>query len=365
MTGVRVCFFGRYDPHTLRHSLIARCLARAGADVVSIRDDRALWRRTMPLAARAVGAPRFDLMIVAFRAHSDMAAARLVCSLRRVPLVFDPLTSRYEERVIDRRLALPRGVLARWYWLTDLVGCRLADRLLVETGAQADWFSRTFRVPRARCRRIWLGTDEAVMRPGPARSGGAFTVLFYGRFSPLHGVEHIVEAAARLERRGDPARFVIVGGGQTYAAVRALAERLAVTTITFLDPVPYPELAGLVDGADVCLGSFGTAARAARVIPYKVFDALAAARPVITADTPAVREALTGGEDAWLCPAGDPAALADAIAALEGDPDLRARLARNGRRVFEERLSADAITRDLTAMVSELVKGGRADHVSR
>ena len=365
LTGVRVCCFGRYDPHSLRNIVIAKCLARAGADIISIRDDRGLLARTPRLLWRALRS-RFDVIIVGFRAHSDMWLASLVAKMRGVPLVFDPLTSRYEERVVDRQL-VPRGSwLARWYLATDKAGCRAADRILFETDAQMAYFVETFAVPRAKCRRIWLGADADVMRPRPAsvRRDG-FTVFFYGRFSPLHGIEHIIKAAAHLEHRGDPVQFVIVGAGQTYPAIRALATQLAVSTVTFIDPMPYPELALMMSAADVCLGTFGTASRAGRVIPFKVFDALAVGLPVITADTPAIREALTGGEDVWLCPGGDSEALADAIATLKRDPELCRKLAANGHRVFQERFSFEALTRELAAMVSQLVRDERADPVPR
>ena len=362
---MRICYFGRYDPHNLRNSLIARCLARAGADVISIRDERGLVARTPALLRRALRV-RFDVIIVGFRAHSDMFIASLVAKMRRVPLVFDPLTSRYEERVVDRRLVREGSWLARWYLATDKAGCKAADRILLETDAQIAYFVETFGLTREKCRRIWLGADEDVMHPRPAAVRlEAFTVFFYGRFSPLHGIEHIVKAAALLERRREAVRFVIVGGGQTYQMIRDLANQLGVSTVTFLDPVAYPELAMMMSDADVCLGTFGTTARAGRVIPYKVFDALAVGRPVITADTPAIREALTGGEDVWLCPAGDSEALANAIVTLKADPELRKRLAANGRRVFQERFSVEAMTRDLTAVVSQLVRDERAHPVPR
>ena len=282
----------------------------------------------------------FDLLIVGFRAHSDIVMASLIAKLRGVPLIFDPLTSRYEERVVDRRQVSESSLLARWYRLSDSAGCRLADCVLLETNAQIDYFTETFGISRDKCRRLWLGADDEIMRPRPvAERRDAFTVFFYGRFSPLHGIEHIIEAAAMLEQRGDPVRFVIVGGGQTYDVIRALATRLGVSTVTFMAPVEYQALATLMSSADVCLGTFGTSARARRVIPYKVFDALAIGRPVLTADTPAIREALTVGEDVWTCPSGNSTALADAIATLKHDPALCERLAANGHRVFREQLS--------------------------
>jgi glycosyltransferase involved in cell wall biosynthesis len=317
------------------------------------------------LLRRALQA-RFDLLIVAFRAHSDIFLAGLIAKLRGVPLIFDPLTSRYEERVVDRRQVSESSLLARWYRLSDSAGCRLADCVLLETTAQIDYFTRTFGLSREKCRRVWLSADDEMMRPAPAAGQqDAFTVFFYGRFSPLHGIEHILEAAALLERRHEAARFVIVGAGQTYDAMRTRAAQLGVSSVTFMDPVPRADLAMLMASADVCLGTFGTNARARRVIPYKVFDALAVGRPVITADTPAIREALAVGEDVWTCPSGDSGGLADAIVMLKRDPQLRRRLADNGHRAFRERLSPEAISRDLIAAIGECRQGGRAHPVPR
>ncbi len=67
-------------------------------------------------------------------------------------------------------------------------------------------------------------------------------------------------------------------------------------------------------GRRICLGVFGESAKAARVVPNKVWQAMAVGRPVVTADTPAVREVLEDGRTALLVPAGDPDALAAALA---------------------------------------------------
>jgi glycosyltransferase involved in cell wall biosynthesis len=370
LSGLRVCYFGRYDPYYSRNVILTKCLERAGAEIIRIRDDRPLALRTPALLRRAL-ATTFDVVIVGFRAHSDILLARLLCRLRRVPLVFDPLTSRYEEKVIDRRLVPRWSWLASWYAFVDKTGCRAADRVLLETEEQISYFVDTFGVPRSRFRRLWLGADDEIMRRPASGSPGmwwprdAFTVFFYGRFSPLHGVEHIIQAAALLEQRADPVQFVFVGAGQTYQMSRDLVTKLGLSTVTFLESVPYAQLAPMMAEADVCLGSFGTTARARRVIPNKVFDALAVGRPVVTADTPGSREALTHGRHAWLCHAGDAEALADAIGYLKREPELRRRLAEEGHRLFEQRFSLEAMTRDLTGIIGELVGEAGAHSVPR
>lgn len=356
LRGLRVCRFGSFDAAYARNRVVAACLRRAGAEVVDVHDLRPSIRRTWPLVRRALR-ERFDLVLVSFRAHTDVFAARLVASIRGVPLLFDPLVSRYDERVVDRRSVSPRSALARWYFASDWMALRLATRVLLETETNVAYLAETFGVPAARFRRLWLGADDEVMRPAPWTSGGPgpFRVFFYGRFSPLHGAEHIVAAARLLERRGPEVAFTLVGGGQTYERVRQLAGQLGASSVRFVPPVPFDRLAGMMAESDLCLGAFGETARAARVVPNKVFDALAVARPVLTADTPGIREALVPGEHLWTCAAGSPEAIADAITALAADRDLGRRLAAAGHARFVERFSIEALTRDLSAIVLELL----------
>src|SRR4029453_14248254 len=77
--------------------------------------------------------------------------------------------------------------------------------------------------------------------------------------------------------------------------------------------VEYEQLPDELRRASCALGIFGTSAKAARVIPNKVFQALACGTPVVTADTPAARELLRDGVSALLVPPGDPQALASAV----------------------------------------------------
>ena len=82
--------------------------------------------------------------------------------------------------------------------------------------------------------------------------------------------------------------------------------------------MPYSDLPALIARHDVVLGIFGTTGKAGRVIPNKVYQAAAVGRAIVTADTPAARDAL--GDDAVLTPPGDAAALAAALVGLAGDP---------------------------------------------
>jgi glycosyltransferase involved in cell wall biosynthesis len=118
--------------------------------------------------------------------------------------------------------------------------------------------------------------------------------------------------------------------------------------------VPYELLDREIASSAMCLGIFGTSAKAARVVPNKVFQAMAVGRPIVTADTPAAREVLTDGEDAVLVPAGDPGALAEAMIGLASDPERRARLGANAHRRFVETGAPDVVARRFLASLDRL-----------
>ena len=107
--------------------------------------------------------------------------------------------------------------------------------------------------------------------------------------------------------------------------------------------VEYEHLAGEIQAAGCALGIFGTTPKAARVIPNKAFQALACGTPLVTADTEAARELLTGDADALLVPAGDPEALAAAIRRLAGDRALSDRIGAAGRKTYVARASEDVL----------------------
>jgi glycosyltransferase involved in cell wall biosynthesis len=91
------------------------------------------------------------------------------------------------------------------------------------------------------------------------------------------------------------------------------------------------------------------------VIPNKVYEAMAVGRPIVTADTPGIREVLTDGEDALLTPPGEPQALAEALRRLAGDAELRARLGENANRRFQEVGTPRAVA---SRLVEVLPRGG-------
>ena len=284
-----------------------------------------LGRAELALSRTAAGDA--DALIVGYPGHLDMPAARRVGRGR--PVVFNPLVSLADTLVGDREVVPRRSVRASALGALDRRAFRLADLVVADTEAHAAFFRETFGLPRERVEVALVGAEDDLFRPGDAKPG-PFHALFVGKLIPLHGLETILAAAAlALE-----IRFVVVGNGQL---APLLTERTAnVEHVSWMD---YAALPDAYRRAGCALGIFGTGAKAARVIPNKVFQALACARPVVTADTPAARELLTHEADALLVPPGDASALAAAVRRVADDDGLARRLGGRGRATYEARAS--------------------------
>lgn len=356
MSGRAVVFFGGYDPAYPRNAIIRSGCRRAGIEVYECGVDggRKVWAR-YPLLLREFrrsvprgGAPLF---VPDFR-HKDVPLARLLARATGRAVVFDPLVSRFETRVLDRGDAAPGSAQARHNRNLDLISMRMADLVLADTDAHAAFFRSEFGVPERRVRTLRLGFEDDLFPPAPPREpSGAFEVLFYGSFLPLHGVDTIVSAAAILSGKGF--RFTLVGAGQTRAEAEHLAGGLPGNGVVWRERVPAESLSGLIRDSDAVLGIFGTTRKAAMVVPNKVYQGLASGRPVVTADTPAVREVFRDGIDLLTVPAGDPGALAGALHRLRDDRELARSLADRGRDHVRREYCPERIAMRLAAILDE------------
>jgi glycosyltransferase involved in cell wall biosynthesis len=151
----------------------------------------------------------------------------------------------------------------------------------------------------------------------------------------------------------------MVGKGPGYARITGLAQEWGLENIEFIDPVPLAELPDVIAGADICLGGhFGTSDKALRVIAGKTFQDIAMGKPTVVGDTRANRELLTHGVDAWFVPPDDDAALAEAVAELADDPEMRARIGDAAAALFREKASKAVLAPELRGIVERMVSGG-------
>jgi glycosyltransferase involved in cell wall biosynthesis len=197
---------------------------------------------------------------------------------------------------------------------------RRADLVFLDTQTHARRIETLFNLEPGSVGAIWVGAEtecfhadlvETNIRTA-ADTASDVCVLFYGQFIPLHGIETIVHAA-RIAR-DEPIQWQLIGSGQETNRIKALLAEQALPKLHWDSWVDYKQLSHRIAAADVCLGIFGTSEKAASVIPNKVFQIVAMGRPLITRDSPAIRELLDDAPPCvYLIPAADPAALVTSI----------------------------------------------------
>ncbi|MDO8648421.1 MAG: glycosyltransferase [Candidatus Peregrinibacteria bacterium] len=311
--------FGYHNQQAPRHWNLKAMLEREGWEVRECHTSKKgvlrkyvdLWRkfRRMKKDARSV--------LVTFPGHYLVPLAWLLTRFPRKTLIFDAFISAYDTLVLDRKKFAKWNPAAWAAYAIDFLSCHLADEVLIDTEEHRKYFIRKFRLNPKSIYVVYLGTREDLFTPAKHRAKNPkFEILFYGTYIPLQGIEHIIEAAKILADHPD-IHFTLIGTGQTHANMRALAHKYALTNITFRDRVAFESLPDLIRASDLCLGIFGTSDKAKRVIPHKVYDAVACSVPVLTADTPAIHEKFTDGKEVILCRAGDPEDMAKKILRLQ------------------------------------------------
>jgi glycosyltransferase involved in cell wall biosynthesis len=348
---MKVLYFGVYNPSYSRNRVIRKALEAQGVTVIECRDDGPRWGQWLRLIRKHrqyQGA--YDVMLVGFPGQEIMFLARW---LARAPIIFDAFTSHYGGYILDRKKFGRWSLRSFWYRFLDRWSCKLADRILLDTQAHIDFFVREFGVAPKKFRRLFVGTDTSIFKPTPLPQSKEFIVHFHGNYIPLQGVEHIIEAAHIL--RDKPVIFHLIGKGQTYHDAVRLAEKLEVTNVRFIDPVPYSVLHEYLARADLCLGVFGNSPKTDIVIPNKVYEALATRRPVLTARTTAIKELLTEDDEVELCIPAHPENLAEKIIKLMDDRPLREKLAQRGHDAFLLKASEDVLGLELLNYARELL----------
>ncbi|MEK7758856.1 MAG: glycosyltransferase [Pseudomonadota bacterium] len=387
-----VLWWGRFDPDYSRNRILRQAYAALGW---KIADFQPFLSPLGDLEARLRRPARADLVHVPCFRQRDIAAAARYARRQHIPLLIDPLISAYDKQVFERAKFPADSARAKRLLHSENRLMQNAGIVLADTPEHVRFFTDTLGVERAKLHVVYVGAEEplffptamdggrfgllpsrgitpsmegrsagreavptgtnagAVFRPAPAQTPGTpIEVLFYGSFIALQGAEVIVDAARAY--RGPALRWVLLGNGPLLETCKQNAQGL--TNVVFENWLPYAQLPARIRHADILLGVFGTTPKAQRVIPNKVFQALACGKPLVTCRAPAYPAGLMEGGNSgitWV-PAGDSAALAARVAELAHHPERFATLGRAARSSYEKFFSADAIRRQLQLALAAL-----------
>lgn len=244
-----------------------------------------------------------------------------------------------------------------------------AIRRLLETADRTVYFSDYMRDqalalgarPEAACV-IRKGVDLSHFTPVADRTalrlelglGARPMILTVAGLIARKGVHHILQALALLRDTTD-FTFVVCGEGPERPRLEALSAELGlVDRVRFLGRVDRETIPQYFAACDaLVLASIMEAAG------NVLFEAMAAARPVICTDSGGPPEYVRDGQTGYVVPVGDSRAMADRIGAILDDPTLGDRLGQEGRRRTVGEFAYSRMVSDLMTVYEEVLNAQR------
>lgn len=264
------------------------------------------------------------------------------------------MISLYDTMINDRKVS-NNPLVKKFFYLMDKISCLLATKVIVDTPEHAKYFKDKFKLPRKKIKYVYIGADNNIFYPlPPEEPDNVFRVLFYGKFTPLQGIEHLVETANILKEEKE-IEFKIIGTGQTYKEITSLANKLQLKNITFVDWVPFEDLPKKINKADVCIGGhFGSSKKAMRVVANKVFQIIAMKKPIIISDSPSsISAGFIDKENCLFCEAQNPEKLARKILKLKNDTNLKKKISQGGFELFKNNFTPEKTAKEFKNIIIE------------
>lgn len=288
-----------------------------------------------------------------FQSLTALALARL----RKVPFLF-------EVRDLWPAFAIAVGVLqnplliSASEWLEGFL-YRNADQVIVNSPGY------TSHVQDRGAKHVELipnGVDVSMFGPHvngkDFRRTHEFDDKYVALYAGAHGLSNdlgvVLEAANLLQKRND-IMLVLLGDGKEKPALLVRAQELVLANLKFLPPIPKTDMPDALAAADACIAILKPIPLYSTVYPNKVFDYMAASRPVVLAMRGVIQKVIEEANAGIAIPPGDPKSLADAISTLADDRQEGIAMGRRGFAYVKENFDRPVQAKKLGKVIENMV----------
>ena len=279
--------------------------------------------------------------------------AWMLARIKRVPFLF-------EVRDLWPQFAIAVGVLknplliSMAEWLEDFL-YRRADRVMVNSPGflehvKSRGAKRVELIPNSADPSMFDPHDDGSAFRRDHNLQDKFVAMYAGAFGMSNDLGVVLDCA-RILSNSPEIQIVLLGDGKEKPALQARAEELKLFNVTFLPSVPKSEMPHALAGADACLAILKPLEEYKRTYPNKVFDYMAAGRPVALAIDGVIREVVERAECGFFSEPGSPNALAEVITKLASDGTKARQMGMNGRKYLEQNFSREKVAEQLIKLI--------------
>lgn len=240
---------------------------------------------------------------------------------------------------------------------------RACDHIVAVTPAFKSHLLSHWRLPAEKVSVVTNGTDTNLFNariPSPEvlsslQAEGKFLVSYIGTMGMAHGLESVVEAAARLQNSMPNILFLFLGEGAEKEKIISRVRERGLTNIRFVSQQPRENIPAYICASDVCLVPLRRSELFNTVLPTKMLEFMSCARPVIVGVDGLARNIVEQAQAGICVEPENPSDLAKAITRLAANPALCEELGRNGRRHILQNFTRRRTAEDYLRILSHLL----------
>jgi glycosyltransferase involved in cell wall biosynthesis len=185
-----------------------------------------------------------------------------------------------------------------------------------------------------------------------------YVVLYAGAHGLSNDLSVVLKAAEILKHRED-ILFVLLGDGKEKPALIAQSRQMALKNVKFLDPIPKVEMPAAIAAADACVAILKPVPLYATVYPNKVFDYMAAGKPVILAIEGVIRKVIEDTGSGIPVTPGSAGVLSQAVIQLANNRQQGEQMGKRGRAYIEANFDRAVLADQLESLLQNLVNSGK------
>jgi len=342
-----VLYFGNIDLSLSRNKIYIEGLRRDGVEVLTCVDTtRGIKKYWNLYKKHKAFAGKYDVLIVGYGGFVSVPLAKIIS---KKPVIFDALCSFYETEILSRDALKEIPFRIAYVRFIDWIATRFADKVLVESEAQKEYFSKELQVKSEKLVTVYTGIDDTVFTyDSTVEKFETFTVLFRGRIMSEAGVPTIIRAAKLLEK--EKINFLIIGYGcnEALQEFKKVLKEESPSNVTYKgERLSFEEMVSLMRRCHVSLGQLAKHERLERTIPHKAYESMVLKLPYITARARGVQEVMREGIECLMVNPEDPKDLADKILTLYSDQEKGKKIAEKGFMSYKEKYSSEKIVRSI------------------
>jgi glycosyltransferase involved in cell wall biosynthesis len=199
--------------------------------------------------------------------------------------------------------------------------------------------SKLYFIPNGVNAELWKTGDREAGRHQLGTGPGEVLVSYVGTIGMAHDCGLILDVAKQCQAAHPRLRFALVGDGAELATLRARADSEGLRNVTFTGLTAREFLPSVLAATDISLVTLKRSDVFKTVLPSKMFESMAAGRPIVLAVEGEARETLQRAGGGLAVQPGDASSMTTALVTLAGDADLRRALGEAGALFVEQEFS--------------------------